>query len=119
MNLRRKNAPPAGQPAPGRQTPQGRPRLPWLWFVVLLIINFLVATLLSPSGPQRVDVPYTFFKQQARAGNVVEIVGSGDTIQGTFRQQVTYPPAGDPDSIAGPPSKTPGCWSPPTQAADW
>jgi cell division protease FtsH len=49
------------------------------------------ALLLPAAGPQRVDVPYTLFKQQVEAANVAEIASRADTIQGTFRQPVTVP----------------------------
>ena len=58
---------------------------------VLLLINLASATFLLPAGPQRVDIPYTLFKQQVDAANVAEIASRGDTIQGTFRQPVTVP----------------------------
>ena len=35
---------------------------------------------------------YTFFWTQVNANNVQTITSTGDTIQGTFRHQVAYPP---------------------------
>ena len=46
----------------------------------------------NPGQPQRVEVSYTFFKQQVEADNVAEISSRADTIQGVFRQAVAYPP---------------------------
>jgi cell division protease FtsH len=49
-----------------------------------------------PAAPVRVGITYTFFKQQVEADNVVKISAHADTIEGTFRQAVAYPPdAGD------------------------
>ena len=49
--------------------------------------------LLAPQ-PQYMSVPYTFFKQQVRDGNVEEVTSKGDQIQGRFRRPVVYPPSG-------------------------
>src|SRR5579864_7346120 len=83
---------------PDRKTPGKNPAQPRHWISVLgilaiLIVNVVSATFLLPSGPQRVDVPYTLFKQQVEAANVAEIASRGDTIQGTFRQPVAVPPS--------------------------
>src|SRR5207245_7482010 len=40
---------------------------------------------------QRIDVPYTFFKQHVTADNVSEVTSRADVIQGTFKPPVTYP----------------------------
>src|SRR5437879_12231679 len=96
--------PPNSNSGPGRNTPGKNGGTPgksamqprgWgflLGIAVLLLINLASATFLLPAaGPQRVDVPYTLFKQQVEAANVGEIASRGDTIQGTFRQPVTVP----------------------------
>ena len=78
--------------------PQTRPPLSrWLRlaiFPVLLGLNFLLISVVTPGQAPRVEVSYTFFKQQVEAGNVVEISTRADTIQGTFKQAVAYPAAG-------------------------
>ncbi|MEN3361133.1 MAG: cell division protease FtsH [Mycobacteriales bacterium] len=82
-------------PAPGNGK-SGRPD--WmrlvrrLWWVIALalLINYVFASVLL--SPQRTAVSYTFFRQQAQAGNVAEITSTGDTIQGQFRTAVAYPP---------------------------
>src|SRR5947199_6205105 len=56
------------------------------------LANFALFQVLSPGQPQRVDVSYTFFKQQVEADNVAQISTRADTIQGTFRQAVAYQP---------------------------
>src|SRR5829696_9945480 len=45
----------------------------WLWFALILLANFLVVRLLFPGPEAPVEVPYTFFKEQVRAGNVEAI----------------------------------------------
>src|SRR6266516_4793843 len=88
--------PPNSNSGPGRDTPGKSAVRPRGWGIligiaVLLLINLASATFLLPAGPQRVDIPYTLFKQQVDAANVAEI--ASDTIQGTFRQPVTVPSA--------------------------
>src|SRR5436305_4913516 len=63
---------------------QGRRPPFWLVFLLLLVVNYAVSAYLVPSGPTRIEVPYTLFRQQVTAGNVDEIVSRGDVIQGTF-----------------------------------
>ena len=72
-----------------------RRRWPW-WgtFLLALLLNYLLISIFFPGRPQRVEVSYTFFKQQVDVDNVTEISSRGDTIQGTFRQAVGYPPGG-------------------------
>jgi cell division protease FtsH len=43
-------------------------------------------------GVVRPAVSYTFFLGQVNANNVQTVTSTGDTIQGTFRHQVAYPP---------------------------
>ena len=69
-------------------------RRPRYWLVVLglaLLNRFVLVPLLLPEPQDRVAVPYTFFKQQVVAGNVIEITGRGETIQGSFRQAIADP----------------------------
>jgi cell division protease FtsH len=77
----------------GASTNQPLRRWPW-WvsFLAVLAINYLVINLLVPPEGGRASISYTFFEQQVQADNVVEINSRGDTIQGTFKQAVTYPP---------------------------
>ncbi|HLZ26900.1 MAG TPA: ATP-dependent zinc metalloprotease FtsH [Chloroflexota bacterium] len=59
--------------------------------MVILLVNFLLISTLTPAPSQRTEVSYTFFRQQVLAGNVADISSRADTIQGTFRQAVPYP----------------------------
>jgi cell division protease FtsH len=64
----------------------------FLLFPALLLANFLFIQFVTPGQPQRVEVSYTFFKQQVEADNVAQISTRTDTIQGTFKQAVPYQP---------------------------
>jgi cell division protease FtsH len=85
-----------GRPTPGQKKPSG-PNARWL--VVLLVIGLLAVNLwissnaLQPAA--RVQIPYSpTFLKQVTSDNVSQISSTGDSIQGTFRSAVTYPPAG-------------------------
>ncbi|MGO9821566.1 MAG: ATP-dependent zinc metalloprotease FtsH [Solirubrobacteraceae bacterium] len=88
-------------PAPdGRgalETPKPKPphRSRWfVWFVLgLLVFNLASVILLSPGGQQRVKVPFSpYFLSAVQSGRVASIESKGDTIQGTFKSRVSYPP---------------------------
>ncbi len=42
--------------------------------------------------PSSITIPYTFFKKQVEAGNVENVSSVGDSIRGSFKTEVTYPP---------------------------
>jgi len=71
----------------------------WFWWVLigLLALNWYIQTMV-PEGPRRVDVPYTFFREQVSDGNVVEITSRADTIQGEFTKAVAPE---EPDGSSG------------------
>ncbi len=83
---------PGGPPSAGAPT-----RWPWwVTFLFVLLLNYALISLLLPGQAPRVEVSYTFFKQQVEADNVAEISSRADTIQGAFKEAVAYPPgAGD------------------------
>jgi cell division protease FtsH len=68
---------------------------PWLLLAVFLAVNWFVAPLVAPEGPERLTIPYTTFKEQVAAGNVSEITTRGEAIQGTLRAAITYGPPGE------------------------
>jgi len=70
----------------------------WLIFLAVMIANYVVAHLFFPASSS-ITVPYTFFKQQVQAGNVENVKSTGDSIRGTFKTEVTYPP---PSSTTSP-----------------
>jgi cell division protease FtsH len=99
---RRQPAGPRGNAAQQSGTkgkiPPGRT---WLWFVGVLLANFLLVRLLLPGPEAPVTVPYTLFKEQVRKGNVESIYSRGETLTGRFAQAITYPPPGQKSSAPG------------------
>jgi cell division protease FtsH len=79
--------------AVGGMRPPGGRRF-WLLLLALLAVNWLAVSLTSP-GTERIEVPYTVFREQVDAGNVAEIRSRGEDIQGEFEKEVTYPPGED------------------------
>jgi cell division protease FtsH len=80
------------------------PRMPggsrfWWILLGLLALNWFVVSLI-PSGTDRLDVPYTLFREQVTSGNVSEVTSRGDTIQGEFKAAVTYPEGSDHSDTA-------------------
>jgi len=73
----------------------------WLWFVLILLANFLVSRFLIPSPDAPGTVSYTFFKQEVAKHNVAAIYSQGDTITGRFTAALTYPPVGEKSSASG------------------
>jgi cell division protease FtsH len=92
--------------SPERQSSTMPPRRTWLWFALILLANFLLVRFLLPGPEAPVEVPYTFFKEQVRAGNVEAIYSQGDTVEGRFEEPVTYPPKGEGGSEPSRTSKT-------------
>src|SRR3712207_1084984 len=91
---------------PARQSTMP-PRRSWLWFALLLLANFLLVKFLFPGPEASVEVPYTYFKEEVRAGNVEAIYSQGDTVEGRFENPVTYPPKGEEGSEPdAPPPRT-------------
>ena len=63
----------------------------WLVLAALLLVNWALSSVLFGAAA-RTAVSYTFFLSQVDGHNVQSVTSTGDTIQGTFRHQVTYPP---------------------------
>jgi cell division protease FtsH len=81
-----------GMPEDDQDHAGGRPNWSRFWLILggLLILNWILGSLLV--GAVRPAVSYTFFLGQVNANNVQTVTSTGDTIQGTFRHQVAYPP---------------------------
>ncbi len=112
---RDRDATPAGRAqaadrGPGAAKGTGRvampPRKTWLWFVGVLLANFLVVWLFMPGAEAPVTVPYTLFKEEVGKGNVKAIYSRGETITGRFATPVIYPPAGEKSAAPGSESQT-------------
>jgi cell division protease FtsH len=87
---------PDGRGAPDTSAPRRPPhRSRWfLWWVVgLLVLNFASVLIARPAGQPRVRVAFSpYFVNAVRANEVASIASKGDTIEGTFRIAVRYPP---------------------------
>jgi cell division protease FtsH len=89
-----------GMPEHHKPRPPHRLRGFWIFFVVLLALNWISVLVFQPAGQPRVKVPFSpYFVQQVQAGQVKSISSKGDTIQGTFAAKVRYP-ASDKKAIA-------------------
>src|SRR5438034_2666893 len=82
-----------------KQPPSGPPphrRPSFLWFLVILIaLNWVSVLLFTPSrgGEKRVTVSFNpYFLQEVQAGQVKSISTKGDSVEGTFKVKLRYPP---------------------------
>src|SRR5690554_2147040 len=64
----------------------------WLWFLVIMIVNYAVVSTFLPSPDKPVIIPYTLFKTQVEEGNVKAVYTRGETITGRFQNMVNYAP---------------------------
>jgi cell division protease FtsH len=88
--LEQKKGDSAAQKTTDQKTmPPGRT---WMWFFMLLILNYFLVKLFIPGPEELTTVPYTFFKNQVGNGNVGAIYSEGATITGRFITPVAYPP---------------------------
>lgn len=96
------------EPAPPANKPQGASKataqndLPpgkvWLWFVVVLFVNYIAMKTYFPGAEAPVSVPYTVFKHEVANGNVMSIYNKGASIEGRFASPVTWPSPAATDS---------------------
>jgi len=81
-----------GTPDEHKPTPPHRWRGLWLFFVVLLALNWLSVLVFQPAGQPRVKVPFSpYFLNQLNAGQVSSISATSGAINGTFKAKVRYP----------------------------
>jgi len=84
-----------GLPEEHKPKPPHRLRAFWIFFLVLLAVNWLSVLFVQTGGQPRVNVPFSpYFIQKVQAGQVRSISAKGDTIQGTFNTKVRYPANG-------------------------
>jgi cell division protease FtsH len=90
----------ARTPLPAKQDPGDQPRGPrffggrfWLVVLALLAVNYLSVALFAPGKERSVRIPYQpTFLAQVDAGNVQKISATGETLNGVFKKEITYPP---------------------------
>jgi cell division protease FtsH len=81
-----------GMPEEHKPPPPHRWRGLWIFFVVLLALNWLSVLVFQPSSQPRVRVPFSpFFLNQVQAGHVTSISATSGAINGTFKTKVRYP----------------------------
>jgi cell division protease FtsH len=81
-----------GMPDEHKPTPPHRLRGFWLFFLLLLAVNWVLVLVSQPVGQPRVTVPFSpYFLQQVQAGKVSSISSTGGAIKGTFKEKVRYP----------------------------
>jgi cell division protease FtsH len=66
----------------------------WWFLLALLALNIALGQLIPSDADRRIDVPYTFFREQVSTGNVQEVNARGDVIQGEFRRATKFEDAG-------------------------
>jgi cell division protease FtsH len=108
MNWWREQTPREGRPGADRNPPQGPrrpgertgppksgmpPRNAWLWFLLILAVNFLLVRMFFSSSGGALTIPYTVFKQQVEDNNVAAVYNEGQNVDGRFIKPFTYPPA--------------------------
>lgn len=85
------------------RAPVGRPRLAWLWVVVIIIIGWNLLGWLQPSAMPAV-LTYSDFVAAVRADKVASITMVGSTIEGTFREAQAWPPPTTARPVIGTPA---------------
>lgn len=65
----------------------------WLWFALILLINYVSAWFLAPRPETPITVPYTFFKEEVGKNNVGKIYNRGENISGSFKIPIAYSPS--------------------------
>src|SRR5262245_64115693 len=108
QQTRNSDSTPTGRSQPANNKPgdpkgTGKATVPpgrtWLWFLGILLANYLVMKFFVPSPDAPVTVPYTLFKEQVSKGNVEAIHSQGETITGRFKTPVTCPAAHDKNAV--------------------
>ncbi|HTX13431.1 MAG TPA: ATP-dependent zinc metalloprotease FtsH [Solirubrobacteraceae bacterium] len=81
-----------GMPDEHKPPPPHRWRGLWIFFIVLLALNWLSVLIFQPAGQPRVTVPFSpYFLNQVENKQVASITTKSDTIDGTFKSKQRYP----------------------------
>jgi cell division protease FtsH len=83
---------PGMRPQPGGPTPPQLPRLSWVWFVLIVLVNiWFFRTFIRSADTEPTTIPYTLFKSEVKRGNVKAIYGKGEHISGAFVDPIIWP----------------------------
>src|SRR5215208_3058245 len=81
------------QPDPDGQPQIPPPRIsPFWWILLIALMIWNVNTYLDVSTPA-VEIPYSTFIEQVKAGNISQVTITGNEITGTFVKSLLWPPA--------------------------
>jgi hypothetical protein len=64
-----------------------------------MLANWLIPRLLVPGTDEPLTVPHTTFRAQAERGNVASIYSRGTSVEGRFREALTWPPSDFADAL--------------------
>ncbi|MHB8399114.1 MAG: ATP-dependent zinc metalloprotease FtsH [Candidatus Limnocylindrales bacterium] len=91
--------PPSGPNGPSQPVkPPPRPLFPrWFWWLIFgILLLWNVATLLLPAASSSVSLSYSAFLAQVQQDTVASVDFNGQSLQGTFRHPILWPPASSP-----------------------
>src|SRR5262245_27436711 len=94
----------------GSPTSPGRPRVPgWLTWVITLgfLLVWNLVLFMDFGTPSSAAIPYSDFTSQVTAGNVATVEFNGQSVSGTFKQPVVWPPASGAPGASPAPSAAP------------
>ena len=86
-----------------KETPQ-KSSLSWMWWLILVALILWNIYMFLPKSQPEVNLPYSTFLNQVKAGNISEVHISGSEITGAFVQPYTPPSTPAPTAI---PQSTP------------
>jgi cell division protease FtsH len=69
----------------------GKPRIPWVWLILLLVTIVWNAALLLRTGEPQADIPYSAFLNNVHEDNVASVDIQGDQISGEFVNPIAWP----------------------------
>jgi cell division protease FtsH len=84
----------------------------WVWWVFLaVLIAWNALTFFVPRGPPTINLPYSTFLDQVKAGNVASVTISGYQVDGTLKNAIPVPdatpvPSSTPGATTQPPAST-------------
>ena len=84
--------PTSKQPSTPAQPPKGRlPHQNWWWWLIMIALLAWNVWTFRPSSNPQVNLPYSAFLDQVRAGNVPSVEIAGDQITGQFVHPIAWP----------------------------